>query len=239
MKPVTWLVLAFLVYSFFAVNTVFASGHKQFVTAYRIDHLSEETAFNINLGFDKLRLLEDGLRLEAGETFDYLIRIGLIDEEDSSQSKDGRGFKRSNGILGGGLCLISSALLETAAQAGLEIIEWRHHGSLIIPTYHFHRGLDATIWQAREDINVPVENDINLVFRNNTDFPYHLKASFSGGCVVVTAITSQENPRRGNVEVRKINDLRYETTLISLDGDNKLNRLTKVWQYKKIIELAR
>lgn len=63
--------------------------------------------------------------------------------------------------LGGGICQISSTLLNAVARADLEIVEWWHHS---IPSSYVPIGCDATISTGGKDFQ----------FKNNTEFPIYI-----------------------------------------------------------------
>lgn len=65
--------------------------------------------------------------------------------------------------LGGGICQASTTIYNAALMAGLEIISVHHHS---LPVGYVQKGFDAMV----------NDSGVDLVFRNNTNFPVYFKA---------------------------------------------------------------
>lgn len=115
----------------------------------------------------------NGLVLQPGETWSFNEYFG--------QRTAAKGYKEAPGILngvtvqelGGGICQPNTTLYQAALMADLEIVERSPHSW---PSAYTKIGLDATVsWRAPE-----------FKFRNNTETPIAIVASFSKPNVVVS-----------------------------------------------------
>lgn len=121
---------------------------------------------NVNLAAETI----DGTILLPGETFSYNAVLG--------ERTTARGYKAapaySNGEsvqeVGGGICQVSSTLYKATLLSNLKIVE--HHNHSYVSAY-IGIGMDATVSWGGPDYQ----------FKNNTDYPIKITASYSGGQV--------------------------------------------------------
>ena len=105
----------------------------------------------------------DGRVLKPGELFSFNRALGPRSIERGYHPAPTYVGPDSPATVGGGICLVSSALYQAALAAGLKIEARSPHLrtiSSITP------GLDATVWYGRQD----------LKFRNSTPLPVQIKA---------------------------------------------------------------
>lgn len=126
---------------------------------YSLSCLSPNQQYNIELATRAL----DGRVLKPGELFSFNRAVG--------PRRDRRGYRpaptyvgpESPATVGGGICLVSSALYQAALATGLKIEARTPHLRTIASVTP---GLDATVWYGRKD----------LKFRNCTPEPIQIKA---------------------------------------------------------------
>jgi len=124
----------------------------------RISHLSRASKANIGLACKKI----DGSIIPPGGTFSFNHTVGPRELE--------RGFvlaptyldNSTSNTAGGGVCLVSSLVYESALESGMSVSERKPHSrtiSTVLP------GLDATVWYGTYD----------LKFKNTTKEPVQIK----------------------------------------------------------------
>lgn len=130
---------------------------------------SANRAHNVELSLKKI----NGLRLDPGEIFSFNESVGPRTKE--------AGFKTAPVIMpdksmkddwGGGVCQASSTVFNSAALAGLEIVERYHHS---FPVAYLPAGTDATVTYGGADFK----------FKNNKSTPIFLHTYRKGNRVYV------------------------------------------------------
>lgn len=134
-----------------------------------VDILSPVQKANIELAARAI----DGVVLRPGEEFSFNKTVGARTEA--------RGYRKAPSYLGpenpatvgGGICLMSSAVYQAALESGCEIEQRSPHLRTIrtVPP-----GLDATVWYGQMD----------LQFKNTLDYPIQLSTSHTKSTVTVT-----------------------------------------------------
>ncbi len=95
--------------------------------------------------------------LAPGEEFDFAKLVGPRTAQAGFLGAVGiQDGQYVDGILGGGICQVSTAIFNAALQAGLKITE-RHNHSIYID--HYPRGADATVTSGGEPKNLRFVND--------------------------------------------------------------------------------
>lgn len=164
--------------------------------------LSAAQRTNLRLAAQRL----DGAILQPGDRFSFNRVIG--------PRTTGRGYLAAPSYLGGdspdtvggGICLLSSALYRLSLESGLTVLNRTPH----LRTIHsVPPGLDATVWYGGAD----------LQFSNSLPFPIRLRASLNSGALslalegarpvkpmALTRLISQS--RDGRVQVTVLRDRR-------------------------------
>ncbi|HIX31335.1 MAG TPA: VanW family protein [Firmicutes bacterium] len=115
----------------------------------------------------------NGIVLNPGETFSYNAALG--------ERTAARGYRSAAAYVGGktvleyggGICQVSSTLYLAVLRSNLEIVDRTNH--MFYPGY-IPYGMDATVSWGGPDFK----------FRNNTDYPIKIVASYSGGKATCT-----------------------------------------------------
>ena len=123
---------------------------------------------NVNLSAQAI----NGVTVNPGETFSFNRTTGQRTAE--------KGYKEATAIsggqsvpeIGGGVCQTSSTLFNAVARANLEIVDRSPHAW---PSNYVEKGMDATV-------NWP---DLDFKFKNNTDWPIFIVASYKDRKVTV------------------------------------------------------
>jgi hypothetical protein len=137
----------------------------------------------------------DGVEVPAGKTFSFWRNVG--------RATGRRGFVEGRELregciipnIGGGLCQISNALFDSAAQAGFEIVE-RHRHTLVVAGSLAETGRDATVFW----------NYVDLRFRSVSPFRISVRMDSENltvelrGEKIETRSLHQINGRRGKAE---------------------------------------
>ena len=134
----------------------------------------------------------DGVILMPGEVFSYNDVVG--------ERTTARGFSAAPAYLngetvqevGGGICQVSSTLYAACLYSNLEIVNRVNH---TYASSYIGLGMDATVsWGGPE-----------YEFRNNTDYPIRVDASYSGGRLTIS------------IQGTKTDDVRVEITSETLE----------------------
>jgi vancomycin resistance protein YoaR len=129
---------------------------------------TENRKHNIALALSKV----NGTKLGPGEIFSWLDVVGTVSSK--TGYKPAPVIKPDKSLqdgIGGGICQASSTLFNSAAMAGMEIVERYHHS---FPISYLDPGLDAT-----------VSSYVNFRFRNPRNTPVFIRAYRSGDKAVV------------------------------------------------------
>ena len=117
----------------------------------------------------------DGVVVEPGGEFDFLTSIGPITSPPyESGGALVHGQIQPDGIIGGGMCSVSTTLFNAAVRYGLPIWARINH-SLYISRYPV--GLDATVWMTGP------KNRHTMGFVNDTGYPLVVRGINSPGAV--------------------------------------------------------
>lgn len=105
----------------------------------------------------------DGMVLKPGQVFSFNGRVGPRTGREGYQPAPSYLGGETPNTLGGGICLLSSCLYQSALTAGLKIVERVPHLRTMktVPP-----GFDATVWYGRTDLR----------FENTTDSPIEIRA---------------------------------------------------------------
>lgn len=162
----------------------------------------------------------DGVVINPGQTFSYNETVG--------QRTEARGYKKalaytSSGkttSLEGGVSQVASTLYYAALVADLEIVERHDHG---LAVGYIDKGLDAYVtWK-----------NMDLRFKNNTNFPIQLQATAENGAVSIqilgtdekdyyieltSAVTDTYEPETEYVDYAPDNDKGYKDGTVIQEG---------------------
>ncbi len=130
--------------------------------------LSSAQKLNIENAVSRL----DTIVLKPGEVFSFNGRIGPRSESRGYLPAPSYVERSSPNTIGGGVCVVSSALYQDALRSGLKIEKRVAH----LRTIHtIQAGLDATVWYGGAD----------LQFRNTLTCPIELKGSSNSDQITV------------------------------------------------------
>lgn len=124
---------------------------------------------NVNLAAETI----DGTILLPGETFSYNDALGERTTERGYKAAPAYSNGESVQEVGGGICQVSSTLYKATLLSDLKIVE--HHNHSYVSAY-IGIGMDATVSWGGPDYQ----------FKNDTDYPIKISASYSGGKVTCT-----------------------------------------------------
>jgi len=118
----------------------------------------------------------DGIILKPGQVFSFNGRVGPRTGKQGYQPAPSYLGGETPNTLGGGICLLSSCLYQSALTAGLKIIERVPHLRTMktVPP-----GFDATVWYGRADLRFENTTDSPIEIRAYTT-PSQLKVEFRG-----------------------------------------------------------
>ena len=119
---------------------------------------------NVKLAAETL----NGIILLPGETFSYNDALGERTTERGYQAAPAYSNGESVQEIGGGICQVSSTLYKATLLSNLKIVE--HHNHSYVSSY-IGIGMDATVSWGGPDYQ----------FKNDTDYPIKIKASYSDG----------------------------------------------------------
>lgn len=131
----------------------------------------EDRDTNIKLSCNAI----NGYIVKPGETFSFLDVLGEISEE--SGYKEAKICSVNDLVMGGGISQTASALYHCVLHSDLAIIE--HHNHEYAPDF-IELGMDAYVYADAKDLR----------FRNNTDSPICIEATFSRNTVSISLIGS-------------------------------------------------
>ena len=153
-----------------AENTQIAQMAKEWTT---VENSMFETKYdkglkNRTINLEVASKTVDGLVLQPGEVFSFNKVVGLATKEKGY--KEAKIFLKGEEVmgLGGGICQLSSAIYNSADQAGLEIVE-RHAHSMKV--HYVPEGRDAAT----------AYGGVDLKFKNTKKEPVRLRAQMDDG----------------------------------------------------------
>ena len=157
-------------------ETVFASMTTQELSA-RVGKISSFTTQTTN---NKNRNINVRLSAEAINGDEVLPGATYSFNQATGQRSESRGYKPAAAIsggqnveeIGGGVCQTSSTLFNAVARGNFEIVARSPHAW---PSSYVEKGMDATV-------NWP---SLDFVWRNNTDYPVYIVASYADRHVTV------------------------------------------------------
>lgn len=164
-----------------------------FSTPYSMEPRVADRTFNLKVGAAVL----DGHVLMPGDTFSFNEVVGERSAENGYRYAPGISGGQIVDVLGGGICQIASTVFGAGFFAGLEVVHARPHSR---PSSYVDMGLDATV----------VWDTVDLVLRNNLDFPVVLHMSVSQG-QVHAEILGPRRPYQVAFERSLKESLPYET----------------------------
>lgn len=140
----------------------------------------------------------NGLVIAPGETFSFNETLGERTEENGYRSAivyvNGQ---KAEGI-GGGICQVSSTLFTACLYADLEIVQRSNHSRTVA---YLPLGMDAAVSWGGPD----------FCFRNNTDFPIKLQASYEANHVYVNILGTKEQSETVEITTEAIDALTVRT----------------------------
>lgn len=134
----------------------------------------------------------DGQIIKPGQVFSFNGRVGPRTARRGYQPAPSYLGGDTPSTLGGGICLLSSCLYQSALTAGLKIVERVPHLRTVktVPP-----GFDATVWYGRADLR----------FENNTDAPIEIRALTTASQLKVELRGSDKAARAGQkVQLRRL-----------------------------------
>jgi len=126
----------------------------------------------------------DGTVIRPKEKFSFNALVGPRTAERGYLAAPSYVGADTSSTMGGGICLLSSALYQTALEAGLNVTRRTAHTRTVstVPP-----GLDATVWYGKSD----------LCFENNSSNPIELKVKAEPYSVKVTIMGQSGDHNRG------------------------------------------
>jgi len=124
--------------------------------------LSQQQKLNIENASSRL----NGIVIKPHEEFSFNGAVGPRNTRRGYLPAPSYVDKGSPQTIGGGICLVSSALYEDALETGFDITARKPHTRAI---HSVAPGLDATVWYGGSD----------LAFRNNLDSPVEIISHYS------------------------------------------------------------
>ena len=158
-----------------------------------LSHLSSAQKTNVGVAIRHL----EGQVLSPGDTFSFNRVVGPRTTKRGYLAAPSYLGKESPATVGGGICLLSSALYQLVLQADLRVIERVPHLKTI---YSVPPGLDATVWYGGADLR----------FRNDSGQPLRLVVSRQPGSVVLRFYGGQKHqplPIRKTAVTRSVSEL--------------------------------
>lgn len=122
----------------------------------------------------------NGAIIEPGDRFSFNERVGPRTARRGYQAAPSYIADGSPKTLGGGICLLSSAVYNLALKAGFKINERHAH---LRPIKSVPPGLDAAIWYGQADMS----------FTNNARQPVKLQASIQDNSLKLTFLGNTPN----------------------------------------------
>src|SRR5262249_58321639 len=122
----------------------------------------------------------DGLVLKPGQEFSFNGIVGPRTSSHGGLAAPSYVGNDSPATLGGGICLLSSAIYQDALRAGLQVTERVPH---LRTTKSIAAGLDATVWYGMTDLR----------FRNTLDCPIQLVTTYTPNKVTVELRGNTQN----------------------------------------------
>ena len=117
----------------------------------------------------------DGLVVYPGYSLSYLDVVGEVSAATGYQGGQAVVGGAVTNNIGGGICMVSTALYRAAFYAGMEILAQRNH-SLYLRPFQNDPGLDAAVFTPSLDMR----------WRNDSPYPITVTAAASGGKLVIT-----------------------------------------------------
>lgn len=134
----------------------------------------------------------DGSILKPGQVFSFNGKVGPRTGKNGYQPAPSYLGGETPNTLGGGICLLSSCLYQSALTAGLKIVERVPH---LRTMRTVSPGFDATVWYGRADLR----------FENTTKFPIEIRTYISPSQMKVEFRGSEEAARTcQNAQLRRL-----------------------------------
>jgi vancomycin resistance protein YoaR len=179
MKPIFFWILSIFVFLVFIIWFSYPFHETLAFSQIGLIGLLQKQINNIQIASQKI----NGLVLKPGEKFSFNNTVGPRTETRGYKAAPSYLGKDSTSTIAGGICLLSSALYQTALKSDLQIIERFPHIRTIksVPP-----GLDATVWYGGADLS----------FQNNLPFPLLIKTQVNASSLLIQI--------KGNSTINKI-----------------------------------
>lgn len=161
----------------------------------------------------------DGQIIKPGQVFSFNGRVGPRTGTQGYQPAPSYLGGDTPSTLGGGICLLSSCLYQSALTAGLKIVERVPHLRTVntVPA-----GFDATVWYGRADLRFENTTEAPIEVRAFTT-PSQLKVEFRGsdklakGCENARLRRLEQIPAPGELLVEVFRSEQGHDTFVSRD----------------------
>lgn len=198
-QSLRFIVLIALIAILVAVNFVVYPFSKVLVSrTVSLRPLSYEQQNNLYQAAQRI----DGQIIKPGQVFSFNAIVGPRTGNRGYQPAPSYLGAETPSTIGGGICLLSSCLYQTALTAGLKIIERVPHLRTVktVPP-----GFDATVWYGRADLR----------FENNTAEPIEIRTSTSASQLKVELRGSEKAARNTQkAELRRLEQRRAPGELL-------------------------
>jgi vancomycin resistance protein YoaR len=168
MRPIFFWIISIFVFFVFIIWFGYPFHETLASSQIGLIGLSQKQINNIQIASQKI----NGLVLKPGEKFSFNRAVGPRTEMRGYKAAPSYLGKDSPSTIGGGICLLSSALYQAALKSDLQIIERFPHLRTIksVPL-----GLDATVWYGVSDLS----------FQNNLPFPLQIKSEINASSLLI------------------------------------------------------
>ncbi len=140
----------------------------------------------------------NGVILNSGETFSYNDTLGQRTTAKGYQAAPAYVQGETVDEIGGGICQVSSTLYCATLYSNLEIVMRSAH---MFRAAYVPYGMDATVSWGGPDYK----------FKNNTDYPIKLAASYSGGKLTIRIIGTKIDSSYVKMEYKILSTTPYKT----------------------------
>lgn len=140
----------------------------------------------------------NGVILNSGETFSYNDTLGQRTTSKGYQAAPAYVQGETVDEIGGGICQVSSTLYCATLYSNLEIVLRSAH---MFRAAYVPYGMDATVSWGGPDYQ----------FKNNTDYPIKISASYSGGKLAVRIIGTKTDSSYVKMEYKILSTTPYKT----------------------------
>ena len=146
-----------------------------------INTLNPDQRQNIHQAVSRL----NGVVLKPGDVFSFNGRVGERTAKQGFQGAPAYLHGETVRETGGGICVLSSMLYQSALLLNMSILERHAHDR---PMLSVPPGLDATVWY-----NAP-DNQGDLKFKNTLDFPVQIQTQSDAQMLTLSIRGRHKNP---------------------------------------------